>query len=100
MLKVKNLTSPRTGREVANQFVITDTENNKTTFQSYDSTIIELDHENNIITVHRDYNYSNTTSKYRNQFMNIYLGALENVKELEKAMSCGQWNSWKVIKAF
>lgn len=99
MLKVRNMEGS-SGREVANQFVITDTENNKVTFQSYDSTIIEIDSKNGVITVHPDYNYSKTTGKYRNKFMEVYFGALVNIKELEKAMSCGYWGNWKVVKAF
>ena len=98
MLKVRNLTSSRSGREVANQFVIRDTENKKVTFQSYDSPIIEIDFANNILKVFRNWNYSKTTGKYRNQFMNEEFFGLDNSKDLEKAMNDGQWEGWKVIK--
>lgn len=68
MLKVRNLTSPRSGREVANQFVI---ENGDTTlFQSYRSPIVEVDRDALAIRVYEDWDYSRTTSKYRNQFFN------------------------------
>lgn len=98
MLKVRNLTSSRSGREVANQFVITDTEANKTSFQSYDSPIIEIDFANNILKVFRNWNYSKTTGKYRNQFMSEEFYGLDSSKELEKAMNDGVWNNWRVIK--
>ena len=98
MLQVRNLTSSRSGREVANQFVIRDTENSKTTFQSYDSPIIEIDYANNILKVFRNWNYSKTTGKYRNQFMSEEFFGLDSTKELEKAMHEGCWEGWKVIK--
>ena len=55
-MKVKNMTSPRTGREIANQFVITGS--GKVTFQSYDSEIVTIDLNKEVITVGRDWNYS------------------------------------------
>jgi hypothetical protein len=63
-MKVYNMESPRTGRPVANQFVISD--ERKLIFQSYNSTIVTLDFQNSIITFGKDWNYSVTTSKYRN----------------------------------
>lgn len=70
MLRVYNMTSPRSGREVANQFVIVN--DSKVMFQSYDSPIVEIDHANNVLTVFKNWNYSMTTSKYRNEFMSEY----------------------------
>lgn len=69
MLKVKNLYSPVSGREVANQFVIFD--ENKIVFQSYDSTICIV--ENGMrVTLGRHWDYSKTTSKYLYQFLRMY----------------------------
>ena len=90
-MKVKNMTS-RNGNKVANQFVITDTDNgnNKTVFQSYESMIAEIDYNNAIITIGHNYNYSVTTSKYRNMFFEEnYLFELANLKGLEKAIAAG-----------
>ena len=57
------------GNDVANQFIIkTDDE---TIFQSYDSIIAKVDYENNITLDSKYWNYSRTTSKYRNMFLNM-----------------------------
>ena len=68
MLKVRNMTSRKSGREVPNQFIITDSDGvrDNVLFQSYSSPIINIDRGNLKITVYRDYAYSNTTIKYRN----------------------------------
>jgi hypothetical protein len=65
-MTVENMRSPRTGAKVANQFIIRD--GCKIVFQSYDSTIAEVDHNNCTITIHEDWDYSATTGKYRNAF--------------------------------
>ena len=65
--KVRQMTSNRSGGPVANQFVIYT--NYGTYFQSYDS-IIALRDNNGKITLDDYYwNYSRTTSKYRNEFL-------------------------------
>ena len=94
-MKVKNMTSSRTGRAVARQFIITtkgqgalgnfDT---KEVFQSYntviavrtvwkDETRIELDRDS--------WDYSRTTGKYRNRFLG------ETKKETEKKIASGEY---------
>lgn len=73
MMKVKNMISARSGREVANQFVISG--DNKIIFQSYDSTICVIDYNKEgveHITLGRHWDYSNTTMKYLNQFLYKY----------------------------
>ena len=67
-MKVKNMTSPRTGREVPNQFVIYN--DGKTYFQSYNSLIAEWDGER--LTLGRDYDYSVTTIKYLHMWIDKY----------------------------
>jgi len=67
MLSVTNMTSEKTGRAIANQFLITD--GDVVMFQSYDSPIVEIDYKSNTIRVYQDWDYSRTTAKYRNQFM-------------------------------
>ena len=66
-MKVRNMTSERTGREVSNQFIIED--GGKVYFQSY-STIIAMKQAGKIIIDTNAENYSKTTSKYLYQFLN------------------------------
>lgn len=42
-------------------------------FSSYDSTICKLDIINNVIYVHKNWNYSTTTTKWFNKFLSIVL---------------------------
>jgi len=65
-MKVQNMTSDRSGREVPNQFTIYG-DNGEIYFQSYRTVIAKivggqtyLDH---------NWDYSRTTGKYRNQFL-------------------------------
>jgi|688.fasta_scaffold291217_4 hypothetical protein len=77
-MRVKNMTSPN-GNFVANQFIIID--NNATYFQSYNSIIAKIEMIEGSKKVFLDeyyYNYSRTTSKYRN----LFLG--EITKEIER----------------
>ena len=80
-MKVRNMESPRTGRPVANQFILFD--NDKLVFQSYDSMIVEYNKTNSTITFGKDWNYSTTTAKYRNQFLDMYFPSLANTKKLK-----------------
>lgn len=70
MMTVKNMVSPRTGVEVANQFIIEG--DGKTIFQSYSSTIAVIDWTHKTVQIGEDWNYSNTTGKYRNEFFRAY----------------------------
>jgi len=65
--KVRQMTSNSSGNPVANQFVIYTDEG--TYFQSYDSVIAFRDNNRKIILDSYYWNYSRTTSKYRNQFL-------------------------------
>lgn len=83
-MKVQNMTSSN-GNKIANQFIIED--KNKTFFQSYNSIICKKEFKagiGKIITLDSYYwNYSKTTSKYRN----IFLG--ETTKETEAKIKSG-----------
>ena len=84
-MKVRNLTSTN-GNKIANQFEIIDNENNIIYFQSYKSIIVK--HDMNLNQVYLDsyfWDYSTTTSKYRN----IFLG--EKKKETEKKIKQGTY---------
>lgn len=93
-MKVRNIEG-RSGREVPNQFIITG--DGKTTFQSYNSTIAEINNNTKEIIIHPHYNYSKTTGKYRNQFFEQegFFG-LATLKDLEKAIAEGSYNGWTV----
>jgi hypothetical protein len=67
--KVRNMISSN-GNIVPNQFIIKT--NNKTYFQSYDVIVAVRDNKSNKVTLDKTYyNYSKTTSKYRNSFLNV-----------------------------
>ncbi len=81
-MKVRNMTSDRTGREVPNQFIITDDEGNRT-FQSYHTVIArEVQGE---ITLNSAWDQSCTTSKYRNAFLG------ESKKETKAKIKSGEY---------
>ena len=65
-MKVKNMYSAR-GNKIANQFIISD--GGKETFQSYD-TIIAVNEAGKITLDSNAWDYSVTTSRYRNIFLN------------------------------
>ena len=82
-MNVSNFTNDK-GNKIANQFIIYTPE--YTIFQSYNSNIVKTTFENGKRVVYLDeyyYNYSNTTSKYRNK----YLG--ETTKEIEAKIKAG-----------
>lgn len=95
-MKVENMKSPRTGRSVPNQYIITT--NAGRYFQSYDSIIVFIPNPkdwaarpkncNNVPCTQLDktyWNYSTTTSKYRN----IFLG--ESTAETKKKIASGEY---------
>jgi len=68
-MKVSNITSNK-GNDIPNQFIINTP--NATYFQSYKTIIVKTTFENGDRVVYLDqdsWNYSITTSKYRNQFL-------------------------------
>ena len=80
-MNVSNITN-NNGNKVPNQFVISD--NGANYFQSYESIIVKR--SNGKIELDSYYwNYSRTTSKYRN----IFLG--ETTKETQKKIDSGEY---------
>ena len=68
-IRVQQMTSPRTGGTVANQFIIRTPKG--TYFQSYNSIIAFKPNDNRRTQLDAYYwDYSRTTGKYRNQFLN------------------------------
>jgi len=79
--KVQNMTS-NSGNKIANQFIIyTD---NGSIFQSYNSTIVKID-SGKIYLDESKWNYSTTTGKYRNIFLN------ENINATRKKIKSGEY---------
>ena len=94
-MKVKNMTNPRTGREVPNQFVIETNERvvNKDGnfvdkpveyFQSYNAIIVRIC-DGLVELDSKSWNCSKTTSKYRNQFLG------ETTKETQAKIDSGEY---------
>ena len=81
MIKVKQLRSATSGRDIPNQFIITSKD--KTIFQSYDSIIAVKWNDGDIFLDKTYWDYSKTTGKYRNQFLN------ETKKETEEKIKSG-----------
>ena len=85
-MKVENISS-NNGNKIANQFVITDDRGNQY-FQSYNSMIVNKDYDYEEVKIFLDqkyWNYSNTTGKYRNIFLN------ETIKETKKKIKSGEY---------
>ena len=92
-MKTENMTST-SGNKVANQFKITD-DNGNQFFQSYNSVIVKFmpsyfDREKNrlgdqVFLDQKYWNYSNTTGKYRNIFLN------ETIKDTRKKIKSGEY---------
>ena len=85
--KVENMRSSN-GNKVANQFEILK-ENGGSIFQSYNSTIVEIKTgDDGLYQTYLDekyWNYSHTTSKYRNIFLN------ENTKDTKAKIESGEY---------
>lgn len=74
-----------------NQFIITDDDENIINFQSYNSKIAKLDKQKNILTIYKDFNYSQTTLKHFYKFIDDFVyqininnskNKLESIKKL------------------
>ena len=68
-MKVQNMENSN-GNIVKNQFIITDANARKKTFQSYDSQILDYYENNNNLVVYPEWDYSKTTMRYVKQFIN------------------------------
>ena len=70
-MRTIQMTSPKSGNPVANQFEITDSLGNRF-FQSYRSMIAKISNNGKVFLDKNYWDYSRTTGKYRNQFLNEY----------------------------
>jgi len=89
-MKTENMTSTN-GNKVANQFIITD-DNGNEFFQSYRSIIVKKNSNydkafsmNRIELDQKYWNYSTTTGRYRNIFLN------ETIKDTRKKIKSGEY---------
>lgn len=85
-MQVKNMTSLKSYNNIPNQFIIYD--DNKTYFQSYRSIIVKIERTETGVKTYLDpiyYNYSRTTSKYRNAFLG------ESTKQIESKIKSGEY---------
>lgn len=81
-IKVENIRSKRTGREIPNQFII-ETDRGLY-FQSYDKVIAFKPYYGGKVQLDREaWDYSRTTGKYRNQFLG------ETKSETERKIKAG-----------
>lgn len=81
-VKVRNMTSTRSGREVPNQFrIFTD---DGVYFQSYSTVIAFSPHSGKLQLDTDKWNYSVTTAKYRNEFTGL------TKKETETRIKSGE----------
>ena len=77
-IAVYNLTSPRTGEAVKNQFCIRVPLAGVVRFQSYNTTCLCYDSDTRILTVYPEaFGYSMTTTKYSKQFLREELNLSE-----------------------
>lgn len=81
-MQVEQMTSPRSGRAVANQFRLRDDAGNRY-FQSYETIIVKI--SNGKVYLDRAWECSNTTSRYRAE----YLG--ETTAETRKKIESGEY---------
>ena len=97
MLYVKNLTSPRSGRAVCNQFDISHNDGGiikERSFQSYGSECARLERmEDGLykLTIYRDGFYSRTTAKWLRVWLEMWL-PMEDVPSILKAAREAVWN--------
>lgn len=84
-IKIEQVTSPRSGGLVKNQFTIYTPEGKY--FQSYDSVIafVPNDRNDKVQLDETSWNFSITTSKYRNQFLG------ESTKDTMRKIDSGEY---------
>ena len=66
-MKIEQMTSPRTGNAVPNQYLVTI--GDYIYFQSYKTVIAKINRTTNEVTLSEDWDYSRTTVKYLNRFL-------------------------------
>ena len=85
MIWVKNMTNAKSGRDVARQFIITDTGTGIKYLQSCGVIIVRKHSNNKIYLDERYWITSEATGKYRDQFLN------ESLKETQAKITSGKY---------
>ena len=103
MAKVENIISNK-GNVIPNQFIIYE-DNGDITFQSYHSIICQIRDGalgyNKVVVFGSDWDYSTTTSKYRNQFlMDNGLSILASTRDIKEALERGHARKDEAIAVF
>ena len=103
MAKVENIIS-NNGNAIPNQFIIYE-DNGDITFQSYDSIICQIRGGalgyDKVVVFGSDWDYSTTTSKYRNKFlMDNDLSILATTKDIKEALERGHARKDETIAVF
>ena len=94
-IRVYNLSSPRTGEPVKNQFCINIPLAGITRFQSYNTVCLSYDRDCHVLTVYPEaFGYSVTTSKYSRSFLRDEIGLdysdVDQIRKLAKTESFGR----------
>lgn len=99
MGKYENMRSPRSGRYIANQYVIESSVkdgdgkyHDVVIFKSYDSSCCLIDYSQspNRVTFGRHWNYSNTTRKWLKIFLENELSWFPSTDDIRKAIEAGR----------
>ena len=103
MAKVENIIS-NNGNVIPNQFIIYE-DNGDITFQSYHSIICQIRDGalgyDKVVVFGSDWDYSTTTSKYRNQFlMDNGLSILASTRDIKEALERGHARKDEAIAVF
>lgn len=103
MARVENIIS-NNGNVIPNQFIIYE-DNGDITFQSYNSIICQIRNGalgyDRIVVFGSDWDYSTTTSKYRNKFlMDNDLSILATTKNIKEALERGHARKDEAIAVF
>ena len=103
MARIENIIS-NNGNAVPNQFVIYE-DNGDITFQSYDSIICQIREGalgyDKVVVFGSDWDYSTTTSKYRNKFlMDNDLSILASTRDIKEALERGHARKDEAIAVF
>ena len=88
-MNIKQMTSPRTGNAVPNQFLVTI--GDFIYFQSYKTVIAKKNEYTREVTLCEDWNYSRTTLKYLNKF-------LGETKDIKKRIENGTYKIVETIE--
>ena len=103
MARFENIIS-NNGNAISNQFIIYE-DNGDITFQSYNSIICQIRDGalgyDKVVVFGSDWDYSTTTSKYRNQFlMDNGLSILATTRDIKEALERGHARKDEAIAVF